>query len=103
MLGELPEFPDVLTAEAEGVAPDLRHVLHHGEAFIVAVPLLEACLEDDPATIGPALVAQFALVAGFPALPKSMELRPRLPSVRGCPLAFARSAAAERCVNLGPT
>jgi hypothetical protein len=56
-------------------AIDLEDVPTHGEAFVLIVPLLETCLDDEPDDVALTLIAQFAFVAMLPSLPEAIALQ----------------------------
>lgn len=85
MCEALPEF-SVRVSMRHALAVDLEHVPIHGEAFVMMVPLLETCLDDDADDVDLPLIAQFAFMSMVPAMPESVALQ----------IAFGRSVGEEQ-------
>lgn len=79
--------------EDEVVEPELDEpeassggALTHAEAFVLVVPLLESCLAHRDTELSVPLVAEFALMTMFPAIPETIAVQ----------VAFGRGAGEEQ-------
>ncbi|WP_374977958.1 hypothetical protein ACEYYH_09640 [Microbacterium trichothecenolyticum] len=72
LLDQLPDFDGARSAD-EAALFDADDVVSHGEAFILIVPLIEACLES--VDLAPALAAQLAFLSMFPSVPETIAMQ----------------------------
>lgn len=89
MLDELPGYRlDVATEHVDEAR--LIDASPHEQAFELSIPLLESCLNQEPADLDSRLLAQLAFMAQFPALPEQLALQ----------VAFGRRVAEEHAYEV---